>query len=246
MVEFATLFMFLVMGTHPVEVVVREPVASVEFFLDGRTLGVVTGEPWSIDCDFGQDPLPHELRAIARDTSDREVATARQLINLPRSSSEVNIVLEGSPGAAPSGARLIIGNPLFVEPDHIIVELDGAPLDVGKDNSISFSDVDVTSAHVITAEVGFTDGSAAHSAVSFTLGASGISETQLTAVTIVVTGQVEPTVESLRNAFRVNGRVVNTKAIGRPGGRIVMVRDQGATEDLWRLGDFRDRRLQRD
>jgi hypothetical protein len=244
MLEFATLFVSLVIGIHPVEVVVTEPVASVGFFLDGQSIGVVTEPPWKIACNFGRVPLPHELLAVARDKTDREVSTARQLINLPRSSSELKIVLTGSTNGSPSRARLIIGKPLFVEMEHLVVEFDGIPLSLNKDLSLSFPEFDTSIAHVLAAEVGFSDGSAAHSAVSFSLGASGIAETQLTAVPIVVSSGVEPTLESLQDTFRVNDLNVSTKAIARPGGHVIMVRDISATEDLRRLGEFRDRRVQ--
>ena len=79
MIEFATLFLSLVTGIHPVEVVVSDTVASVEIVLDGQTVGVIAEPPWRINCNFGRDPLPHELIAVARDTSDKTVATARQL-----------------------------------------------------------------------------------------------------------------------------------------------------------------------
>ena len=56
MIEFATLFLSLVTGIHPVEVVVTDPVVSVEIVLDGQTVGVIEGEPWRINCNFGPDP----------------------------------------------------------------------------------------------------------------------------------------------------------------------------------------------
>ncbi len=243
MIEFATLFVSLVVGIHPVEVVLTEPVASVEFLLDGRSIGVVAEPPWRIDCNFGRAPLPHELLAVARNKTDGEVSRARQLINLPRSSSELKIVLTGPAESSPSGARLIIGKPLFVETEHIVVEFDGIPLQLNQDLSLSFPEFDTSVAHVLAAEVGFSDGSAAHSAVSFSLGASGVAETQLTAIPIVVSGGDEPTLESLQDTFLAKNLIVNTKAIGRPGGRVIMIRDISASEDLRRLGEFRDQRV---
>jgi len=243
MIEFASLFLTLVTGIHPVEVVVSGPVASVEIVLDGQTVGVIEDDPWRINCDFGPDPLPHELIAIARDTSEQTVATARQLINLPRSKSEVRLVLLDSQTDAPSAVRLIIGSPLFVQPVRIAVELDGAQIKFKNPEFISIPDFDPMSAHIITAEVEFTDGSSAHSAISFSRGNSGLSETELTAVPIVIEEGVEPTLDSTQGLFSADDHNVTVHAIERSGGRVVMVRDQEASEHLSRMGQFQDGRV---
>ena len=242
MVRFTTLFIVLVTGIHPIGVVVGDSVASVEFLLDGQQIGTVSGEPWRFKCDFGEEPLPHELVAIARDRSNREVARARQLINVPRSSSELQIALLGSQGENPSAGRLIIGNPIFAEPEHVVVEFDGIPLEFESPSFIPFPDYDETADHIITAEVEFTDQSAAHAAISFSPRTSGKSGKRLTAISIEVEGGEEPTVESLKNAFQVKGQNVGVDAVERSGGRVVLVRDQRATVDLGLLSRFSDRR----
>jgi hypothetical protein len=243
MIEFATLFLFLVTGIHPVGVVVSEPVASVEIVLDGQTVGVIEGEPWTIDCDFGRDPLPHELVAIGRDESGQEVETIRQLVNLPRSRSEVRLTLVGAPEEPPAAVRLIIGSSVFVKPQQIFVELDGVPLKVDNPQFVRFPKFDSDASHVVTAEVNFSDGSAAHAAISFSHRSSGNTGTELTAVPITFDDQLEPTVESLEGFFAANGEQVGVVAVEQTGGRIVMVRDVEATLHLQRLGQFKDRRV---
>lgn len=245
MLEFATLFLSLVTGIHPVEVVVGEAVVSVEIVLDGESVGVIEGEPWKLECDFGRDPLPHELLAIARDESGRTVKTARQLVNLPKSQSELRLILLGAEGASPSAARLVIGSALFVEPENIAVGLDGTPLEFESPELIPLPKTDPSSHHIVTAEVEFTDGSTAHTAITFTQGASGATQAELTAVPIVVAGNAAPTIEFLQDSFRVNGEIVKVSTVERPGGRIFMVRDQNASEQLQEMGWFRDRRLSR-
>ncbi len=81
MIEFFSLFIGLTMGPQTIELVVLEPVTEVELRLDGDSLGTVSGEPWSLDHDFG-DLAPHELVAIARDGDGQEVERIRQWINL--------------------------------------------------------------------------------------------------------------------------------------------------------------------
>lgn len=243
MIEFATLFLSLVTGIHPVEVVVTDPVTSVEIVLDGRTVGVIKGKPWRINCNFGPDPLPHELIAIARDTSEQTVATARQLINLPRSKSEVRLVLLDPQNDAPTAVRLIIGSPLFVKPVRVAAELDGVPMQFENPDYVLLPPYNQMSAHVITAEVEFTDGSAAHSAISFSRGSSGLTETELTAIPIAVRENAEPTLDSLQNQFSADGENLAIHAIENSGRRVIMVRDQEASEHLLAMSQFRDRRV---
>lgn len=243
MIEFATLFLSLVTGIHPVEVVVSDTVASVEIVLDGQTVGVIAEPPWRIDCNFGRDPLPHELIAVARDTSEKTVATARQLINLPRSKSEVRLVLLDSQTDAPSAVRLIIGSPLFVKPVRVAVELDGTAIKFETPESIPLPEYDLTSAHVITAEVEFTDGSAARTAISFSRGNSGLTETELTAVPVAVDEGLELTLDSTQDLFVAERRDIAVHAIEQSGGRVIMVRDHEASEQLSRMGQFKDGRI---
>ena len=61
MIAFQTLFLGLVFGTGPVQVMVSPPVVTAEIFLDGASLGVVRAAPWEVGCDFGAAPQPHEL-----------------------------------------------------------------------------------------------------------------------------------------------------------------------------------------
>jgi hypothetical protein len=202
-------------------------------------------EPWVFDCDFGRDPLPHELVALARDESGEVVTTARQLVNLPRSRSEVRLVLLGPPGAPPTAARLIIGSPLFVEPVIIEVELDGKALNTDDSGNIPLPQTDPSDHHLLTASVEFSDGSSAHTALSFTGGYSGVTSTELTAVPITMDERRSPTVEGLQSTFRVRGRPVPVSTIEQPGGRVLMVRDHSATEHLKSFGEFRRRQMSR-
>ena len=67
MVTFVTLFLSLLSGTHEVQVAVDGPVSSVVVLVDQRVIGELTGPPWMIRCDFGEELKPHELVAVAYD-----------------------------------------------------------------------------------------------------------------------------------------------------------------------------------
>lgn len=81
MIELFTVFLGLTTGLQTVELVVLEPIVEVELVLDGRILGTVAGEPWSLDFDLGDALAPHDLVAIGRDADGQEVERLRQWIN---------------------------------------------------------------------------------------------------------------------------------------------------------------------
>ncbi len=62
MLTFRTLFLGLVYDIHPVELSVTSEVAATEVSLNGEQIGKLTGEPWTLDCDFGE-ALRRELDA---------------------------------------------------------------------------------------------------------------------------------------------------------------------------------------
>lgn len=81
MIEFLTLFLGLAHGVQSVDLRVSPSVAAVEVRLDGLTVGRLGHPPWSVRCDFGPEPMPRELVAIARGATGQEIARARQWIN---------------------------------------------------------------------------------------------------------------------------------------------------------------------
>ncbi len=62
-------------------------VAAIEVKLDGQQTEILTGEPWSFACDFGAEPQPHKLEAIARNDAGHELDRATQWINIAYQSS---------------------------------------------------------------------------------------------------------------------------------------------------------------
>jgi Ca-activated chloride channel family protein len=49
------------------EVVAAEDVAEVEFYVDGKAVGLVTSPPYSIEVDLGEENIGHRFSVIARD-----------------------------------------------------------------------------------------------------------------------------------------------------------------------------------
>ncbi len=82
MIQFLTLFLGLFTGPHAVELRVAEPVAAVEVRLDGRALATLDAAPWELTIDYGSELAPHQLVAVARDASGRELDRVRRWINV--------------------------------------------------------------------------------------------------------------------------------------------------------------------
>src|SRR4030042_1751403 len=58
MIAFETLLLGIIFGRVPIRVMVAPPVTTVEFRLDGASIGTLVGPPWVIEHDFGRSPLP--------------------------------------------------------------------------------------------------------------------------------------------------------------------------------------------
>jgi len=107
MIEFVTLLLGLMTGTHPVEVAATGEVAAVELRLDGESLGVRDAPPWIFEVDFGPDLLPHRVEALAYGKGGGLIAQVHQRVNYHRASVDAALVLERAEGERPSGGRVV-------------------------------------------------------------------------------------------------------------------------------------------
>jgi hypothetical protein len=96
MIEIVSLFLGLVSGPQPVELAVGGRPAAVEIRLDGELVAGLTSPPWRFEIDLGEALAPHELVAIARDESGRELDRARRWVNIDMPLVEID-------GRAPPG-----------------------------------------------------------------------------------------------------------------------------------------------
>lgn len=58
------------------EVLAAEPIAEVEFRVDGRTVGRLTEPPWSLTVDVGDDNVEHAVEVVARTVSGAQASAA--------------------------------------------------------------------------------------------------------------------------------------------------------------------------
>src|SRR5215831_8988166 len=104
------------------------PVSEVAFELDGREEVRLFERPYRQPVDFGDEYAPHELVARAYDAKGKEIAAARQWINLPRAAAEVQILIETAPSGKPSAARLTWASRLGPNPSKVRLTIDGQDL----------------------------------------------------------------------------------------------------------------------
>ncbi len=243
MVTFISLFLWLTTGVHLVQVSVDPSVASVEIVLDGRSVGVATAPRWTIGCDFGETPRPHELVAVAYGDDGLETGRARQLVNLPRADAEVEIMFEGAIPGAPEQLRVITESSERLEPLAVSVIFDGQVLQSRGGGRFLLPAYDRGLVHIISAEAYFPGGISARSDVTFGGAYGSRVATDLTAVPVISERRDRLDADQLQGLFRVRGEPVHVAAVEQPGARVYLVRDHGAWPFITRVGHAIDRRL---
>ncbi|MCP4657695.1 MAG: hypothetical protein GY856_19995 [bacterium] len=184
MIAFVTLFLGLVLGVQEVALEVGDEVAAVEIRLNGDEVATLTGAPWTLRADFGDELVPQELVAIARDAGGEVIGRARQWINLPRRPADVRVVLAGA-DAGSRVARLSWESLAGAEPLAVRVTLDGLAVPVDDPRAVALPDHDPAQLHFLRAELEFAGG--VTSAAEMVFGGTYVDQvsTELTAVPVV-------------------------------------------------------------
>lgn len=230
MVTFVSLFLGLVFGVHPVEVLVGEDVAAVEIRLDGELVGRLEGEPWRVDCDFGELE-PRELVAVSFDAEGKELGRARQWVNLPQPHAEVGVVLEKDADGRALAARLswesIVGDPLTV-----YASLDGKPLVVQDPRRIALPPAGTDQLHFLRLRLEFPRDVSAVEELPFGGTFSGEAAGELTAV-LVRTEAKDLRPSDLEGRLHVDGEPLQVVGVEQGPAEVVLVLDRAYIgEDL--------------
>jgi len=220
-------------------------VVSVEIVLDGRKVGIATAPAWSVPCDFGERPRPHELVAVAYDADGIETGRARQFVNLPRPGAEVEIVLEAASSDAPEQLRVITESSERLEPLAVFVNFDGRALLSSGDGRFPLPEHDRGQVHIISAEAHYPGGLTARSDVTFGGAYGSQVATELTAVPVISDRRDRLGADQLQGLFRARGEPVRVAAVEQPGARVYLVRDHGAWPSMRGIGSSVDRRFNR-
>jgi hypothetical protein len=238
-VTFVTLFLTLVTGPQVVEVDVTGDVASVEFRLDGDTVGTRHGKPWRVRCDFG-NLRPLVLEAIAFDAEGNERARDRQLVNFPRPPVESSIVLNEGADSKPATARIIWQSAKDLEPVSVAARLDGESIEVVDPREILLPPVDPGKVHFLSARVDFAGGLVSHSEVRFGGPGGGETSTELTAVPIVVAQlKRRRSAGDLEGFFLARGQPAAVTAIEQTPPGLVVIVDRSADDALLAIQELR-------
>ena len=240
MITFASLILALVVGVHPVEVLVADEVTRVEIRLDDELVGVLEGEPWLLPCDFGPELEPHHLVAVALDGSGQELGRTEQWINVPRRPAEAGVVLDQGGGGEGAVAHLTWDTLAGHDPVAVEVTFDGTPLLVENPRRIPLPPFDPDQIHFLRVEIRFPGGSEA--VVETTFGGIYADQvnTELTAVPILVDRpRTLPSAEKMEGWFVQGKRPLPVLAVDRGSSEIVVVRDLEAQVDLEQMAtDF--------
>jgi hypothetical protein len=236
-IAFLSLFFGLITGTYPVELAVNGPVAAVEVLVDGRAAGRIQGPPWKTKVDFGAALLPHEVTARALDAKGREVARAREWVNLPHPLAKIDIVLEGGGGASPPKSAKVVWTNLEGErPRSISLTFDGLPLPLDVDGGALLPRHDLKSIHVLTAEVGFSSLRSARRDVAYGGEYGSEVSTELTGVPVRVRRGKLPPPEGLGGWLTVAGAPLTVAAVEEGPAQLYVVRSPDAKESKRSLG----------
>lgn len=253
MIAFITLFLGLVTGTYTVELAVSGAVEQVELRLDGKTVGVSTGGPWRLSCDFGEALTTHELAAVARDSEGVEVDRAVQWVNVPRPLVETEILLDDWDAGRPGTARLIWSSVLPAEPISVSLSLDGEALSApsrapGSAPSFALPRKDPGSVHFLRAEVELERGHSASSEAVFGGRFGTVTETELTAVPLAIEAKKRRRTDRLQGLLVKDGEALRVVALEEGPSEVVVVRDHQAVDalrllryELWKMAGARQR-----
>ena len=234
MIVFQTLLLGLVFGLQPVRLMVAPQVKSVEVRLDGATIGVLAGEPWMVKCDFGESLRPHELVAVARDGSGKELGRARQWVNMPRSEAEATLLLERGPKPNQVvAARLAWNEVKGTAPTTVRVTLDGETLTIRNPKRFELPHCDPTQVHVLSAELVFAEGRTARADAAFGGGIGEEAQSELTALPLVLEpGKKLPALPELQKWFHDGDVPVRVLGVDQGPSDVVLIVDQAARQVL--------------
>ena len=232
MIEFATLFLGLILGPQQVEFLVPGNVAAIEVSLDHRVVGRVNQPPWQLTVDFGEELAPHVLEAVAYGSSGSEIDRIDQWINVSTQQTEVSVLVERRPTGDGMQARVawetVTEN---LEPESVVIELDGAPLDVEDPERFDLPPVDLEQTHLLRVELRFSHSLEAVAEAVFGGPYADKVATELTAMPVLVAGRRGvPPVSEMREWFSSSGQSLEVRAVEKGRADIIVVRDLATIE----------------
>jgi hypothetical protein len=175
--------------------------------------------------------------ARALDAEGREIAAARQWVNVPRPAAELQILLERNDAGVARSARLLWESLLPGPPHALSVSLDGRPLAVSGREPFSIPAYSAETTHLLSASAEFDNG--VRCRADLVLGGQAATETgsALTAIPVRFDRGIPlPEPASLAGAFVRRGERLRPVAVERGPAQILIVRDVSEVESRARYG----------
>jgi hypothetical protein len=210
------------------------PVADVAFEIDGREVARVFDRPYRQPLDFGEEYAPHELVARAHDATGKEIALARQWINLPRPPAEVQIVLEKDKSGKAVAVSLAWASRMGPRPTDVELTFDGRSLAVDAERHARLPEYDASLPHVVSAGVEFPGGLYGRADRVLGGGTADEAGSELTAIPVRGPNERPPSVESLQGRFRKNGDALRVVAVEHGPALVLLVRDPAENKEAFR------------
>ena len=228
MLEFATLFLGLTWGLHPVELIVGDPaIVKVELRLDGELQKSLAGPPWKTEIDLGELE-PRRLEARGLSESGRTLAQVEQWINVPRPQAEARLLIEADAAGRKTHARLTWESVSGEKPLEVAIRFDGAKIEPVDPARFELPPSNLKDPHFLTAELIFPDTSTARAEATFGGEFGEMVETELTAFPVRVLDKKAKPAELYECFADAAGRKLRVAEVDQEAADVIFVRDRGA------------------
>jgi hypothetical protein len=185
--------------------------------------------------DLGPTLAPHELVARALDPGGRELARARQWINMPRPPAEAEILLERDKARRATLARIAWQSLTGEQPVKVEVSFDGRPLKMDALRRVAIPSYAPEVSHVLTVELEFESGIKSRDDVALGGGAGEEARSELTAVPIRLAERRRLEPSAFSGTLRARGKILRVVEAEEGGATLWVVRDDSAVEANGRL-----------
>ena len=232
MIEFATLFLGLILGPQHVRFFAHESVAAIEISLDHQVVGHLHHPPWQLAVDFGEELAPHVLEAVAFGASGTEIGRVDQWINTSTQQARVSILIDRSTEGQGMQARVAWESMTeHPEPESVDIELDGQPLEVVDTRRFDLPRVDLEQTHLLRVELRFSGNLEVGAEAVFGGPYTDRVATELTAIPVLLAGRRGlPPISEMRDWFSISGEPLEVRAVEKGRTDIIVVRDLAAIE----------------
>jgi len=226
-IVFLTVYLGLITGRQPFELRVDPAVKLVHLYLDGEKVAEIAAPPWRTIVDLGKTIQPHELVAKGLDEKGQEIARASQILNLPRPTAELEVVVDRDANGVPKYATLTGFHVSYANVRRATLKLDVVPLKLDRNFRAALPALDMRRPHDLAAEMRFDDGTVARREIVFGGEFAETMPTQLTPTAVTARAGADP---AAADCFVDHGTPLRVSNVEKPGATLIIVRDPDPAE----------------